>query len=221
MDNIAPFSFVGKEDWRKIHDLIRDDHPQIIALVLSFLPEEKSSKILSCLSNKEDILERISTMKKVEPEYIREIERVIERKLYLGDGEDSGFKKSLSILEKSDRAIEKGFIESLEEKNPELAEKFKQNFFVFEDLILLSDKDIKETFSKFEISDIAYALKAVDPQVFHKVYSNLNPIRKFLLNRELSQLIKVDLRDIERVQQEISEQLKYNLKHKNGEYIYA
>lgn len=89
MDHTLPFSFVGKEDWEKIHNIIKDNHPQIIALALSYLSEEKSSKILSCLPNKEDILERISTMRSVEPEYIREVERVIERKLYLGNGESS------------------------------------------------------------------------------------------------------------------------------------
>jgi flagellar motor switch protein FliG len=214
-----PFSFIDKEDWRKIFEIIRDEHPQIISLILTHLSESNSSKILSLLDNKEDLLERVSTIRSVEPEFVREVERTLERKLYSGSRENSGFGRSLSILEKSDRSVEKDFIEVLEEKNPELADKFKENFFVFEDLIYLSDKDIKETFSKFEISDIAFALKAVDPQVFHKIYINLNPVRKFLLNRELSKLTKVDIGDVELSQQEITEELRKYKKLNIREYV--
>ena len=150
---VRPFDFIRKTDPQQLLNFIQAEHPQTISLVLSYLDPTKASNILSNLhhSIQANVAKRIATMDRVNPEVLREVERVLERKLSALASEDytyaGGIDSVVEILNSVDRSTEKTIIESLEEDDPELAEEIKKRMFVFEDIVLLEDKAIQKTTS--------------------------------------------------------------------------
>jgi flagellar motor switch protein FliG len=123
-----PFDYANRVDREHLLTFIQQEHPQIIALVLAHLKPYKASVILQNLPQdmQSDVARRIATMDRASPEIIREIERVLEKKLSTLSGEAyskvGGVESIVEILNLSNRASEKQIIEQLEDEDPELAE---------------------------------------------------------------------------------------------------
>ena len=138
-----PFHFARKVDANQLLGLIQHESPQVIAIVLSYLPPKLAGQILCMLpqENQTAVIERIATMDKTSPEYIKEIERMLERKLSAAFVEDfteaGGLQSAVDILNVVDRATEKHILESLFKEDTGLAEKIRKKMFVFEDLTKL------------------------------------------------------------------------------------
>ena len=143
--------------------------PQTIALILAYLEPNKASYILtrSCpRSIQSDVAKRIATMDRTSPEVLREVERVLEKKLSTLSSEDytaaGGVDAIVEILNLADRTTEKGILEALEEENPELAEEIKKKMFVFEDIVMLDNRSIQKVMREVDTQDLTRALKGVD-----------------------------------------------------------
>jgi len=143
---VRPFDFIRRTDPSHLLNFIQGEHPQTIALILAYLEPNKSSIILGSLPDdvQADVAKRIATMDRTSPDVLREVERVLEKKLSTLASEDytaaGGIGTIVDILNLVDRSTEKTIIESLEEDDPELAEEIKKRMFIFDDIVLLDDR---------------------------------------------------------------------------------
>ena len=206
---VRPFDFVRRTDSSHLLNFIQDEHPQTIALILSYIDERKSSEILKRLhpNVQAGVTKRIATMKRTSPEVLREVERVLERKLSTLASEDftsaGGIDSVVEVLNLVDRGTEKTIIEALEEEDPELAEEIKKRMFIFEDIILLDDRAIQKVLKEVEPLIIAKALKVVDADVRHKVCRNMSKRNKKYTDRLIDTMQPILLKQVEAAQYKI------------------
>jgi flagellar motor switch protein FliG len=206
---VRPFDFIRRTDPQHLLNFIQGEHPQTIALILSYLEAQKASNILTSIKQdiQADVAKRIATMDRVSPDVLREVERVLERKLSTLASEDftsaGGIDAVVEILNLVDRGTEKTIIEALEEDDPELAEEIKKRMFVFEDIVLLDDKAIQKVMREVDNSDLAKALKSVDSEVQDKIFKNMSKRAANLLREDMEFMGPVRLKDVEDAQQKI------------------
>lgn len=206
---VRPFDFIRRTDPAHLLNCIQGEHPRTIALILSYLDPQKASNILSNLPHQiqAEVAKRIATMDRVSPDVLREVERVLERKLSTLASEDytsaGGIDSVVEILNLVDRGTEKTIIEALEEEDPELAEEIKKRMFVFEDIVLLDDRAIQKVMREVDNTDLAKALKSVDSEVQDKIFKNMSKRAANLLREDMDFMGPVRLKDVEDAQQKI------------------
>ena len=206
---VRPFDFVRRTDPAQLLNFIQGEHPQTVALILSYLEPNKAATIMSSLPHtiQADVAKRIATMDRVSPDVLREVERVLERKLSTLASEDytsaGGIDAVVEILNNVDRGTEKTIIEALEEEDPELAEEIKKRMFVFEDIVLLDDKAIQKVMREEDNADLSKALKSVDAEVQEKIFKNMSKRAASGLREEMDFMGPVRLKDVEEAQQKI------------------
>jgi flagellar motor switch protein FliG len=204
-----PFDFIRRTDPAHLLNFIQQEHPQTIALILAYLEPGKASVILGQLpqDKQSDVAKRIATMDRTSPEVLREVERVLEKKLSSLSQEDytaaGGVGAIVDILNLVDRSTEKIIIESLEEDDPELAEEIKKRMFVFEDIVMLDDRAIQKVMREVDTNELAKALKAVDPDVQDKIYRNMSKRAAALLKEDMEFMGPTRRKDVEEAQQKI------------------
>ena len=168
---VKPFEFVKKTDASQLLNFIQDEHPQTIALILSYLSSGQSAVILSALAPEKqaDVARRIATMDRTSPDVIKEVERVLESKLSSLVNQDytiiGGVDAVVEILNTVDRGTEKHIMETLEVEEPELADEIRKKMFVFEDILLLDDRSIQRVLRDVDNNDLAIACKGSTEEV--------------------------------------------------------
>lgn len=207
---VTPFEFIWRADPNEVLNLIQNEHPQTIAIVLAHLPPEKAAQILSALPHdlQANIARRIAMTERATPEIIREVEKVLERRLVSISGQQEfanigGVQSVVELLNRVDRGTEKTILETLEEENPELAEEIKRRMFVFEDIISLDDRSIQRILREVDGKGLALALKTASEELTQKIYRNMSERAATMLQEDLDFLGPVRLRDVEVAQQSI------------------
>jgi len=206
---VRPFDFIQKTESEQILNFIQGEHPQIIALIVSYLPANKAGEIFRNLPEEKqiDIARRIASMERTSPEMIREVERVLERKLSTVVGQDytsaGGLDTLIEMLANVDRGTEKTIIESLSETDPELAEEIRKRMFVFEDVILLDDRAIQQVLKSVESKDLSLALKGSSEDVSEKVFKNMSKRAADMLREDMEFAGPVRVKDVQEAQQRI------------------
>ncbi|MDR2630689.1 MAG: flagellar motor switch protein FliG [Spirochaetaceae bacterium] len=206
---VRPFDFIRRTDPAHLLNFIQQEHPQTIALILAYLEPNKASIILQNLPHEvqSDVAKRIATMDRTSPEVLREVERVLEKKLSTLSNEDytaaGGVESIVEILNLVDRSSEKQIIEALEDEDPELAEEIKKRMFVFEDIVLLGDRDIQKVLREVDSQELAKALKSVDTEVQDKIFRNMSKRAAGMLKEDMEFMGPVRLKDVEESQQKI------------------
>ncbi len=206
---VRPFDFIRRTDPAHLLNFIQQEHPQTIALILAYLEPNKSSIILQNLPHEvqSDVARRIATMDRTSPEVLREVERVLEKKLSSLSSEDytaaGGVESIVEILNLVDRASEKQIIEALEDEDPELAEEIKKRMFVFEDIVMLDDRAIQKVMREVDSQELAKALKSVDSEVQDKIFKNMSKRAASMLKEDMEYMGPVRLKDVEEAQQKI------------------
>ncbi len=180
---VKPFEFVRKTDASQLLNFIQDEHPQTIALIMSYLSPAQSSMILSSLppERQADVAKRIAIMDRTSPDVIKEVEKVLESKLSSLVNQDytiiGGVDAVVEILNSVDRGTEKHIMETLEIEEPELADEIRKKMFVFEDILLLDDRAIQRVLRDVENSDLAIALKGSNEEVQSAIFQQ--PVQTF------------------------------------------
>jgi flagellar motor switch protein FliG len=206
---VRPFDFIRRTDPTHLLNFIQQEHPQTIALILAYLEPNKASIILQNLNHdvQSDVARRIATMDRTSPEVLREVERVLEKKLSTLSSEDyttaGGVESIVEILNLVDRASEKQIIEALEDEDPELAEEIKKRMFVFEDIVMLDDRSIQKVMREVDSQELAKALKSVDTEVQDKIFKNMSKRAATMLKEDMEYMGPVRLKDVEEAQQKI------------------
>ena len=211
---IRPFDFARKTDPSQLLNFIQNEHPQTIALIMAYLQPEQSAAIVSALppERQVDVARRIATMDRTSPDVIRDVERILERKLSSLVTQDftaaGGVDSIVEILNRVDRTTERTIIENMEVQNPELAEEIKKRMFVFEDIVLLDDRSLQLVLREIDNKDLALALKATASEVANKVYKNISKRAAEMLKEEIEYMGPVRIRDVEEAQQKIVNKIR-------------
>ncbi len=206
---VRPFDFIRRTDPGHLLNFIQQEHPQTIALILAYLEPNKASIILQSLPHEiqSDVARRIATMDRTSPEVLREVERVLEKKLSTLSSEDytaaGGVESIVEILNLVDRSSEKMIIEALEDEDPELAEEIKKRMFVFEDIVMLDDRAIQKVMREVDSQELAKALKSVDTEVQDKIFRNMSKRAAGMLKEDMEFMGPIRLKDVEEAQQKI------------------
>ena len=206
---VRPFDFLHKTAPGQLLNFIQNEHPQTIALIMAYLDPDQAATILTSLpqDRQAEVSKRIAVMDRTSPEVLREVERVLERKLsalVTQDFTDAGGVGSIvEVLNRVDRTTEKSIIETLEVDNPELAEEIKKRMFVFEDIVNIDDRNLQRVLREVDNKDLALALKATNPDVANKVYKNMSKRAGDTMREEIEYMGPVKIRDVEEAQQRI------------------
>ena len=205
----VPFQFLKKVDPVQVSSFIQEEHPQTIALILAHLDPAAAAIILSSLPEtvQSDVVLRIATMDRTAPDIVREVERVLERKLAAiysqGFTFAGGVKDVAEILNRVDRAMEKVIMSGLEEKDSELAEEIARLMFTFDDIVYVDDAGIQKAMREIESKDLALALKASSEEVSDKVMRNMSERARDMIKEEIEFMGPTRLKSVEEAQQKI------------------
>ncbi|MBE5967582.1 MAG: flagellar motor switch protein FliG [Lachnospiraceae bacterium] len=206
---VRPFEFVRKTDASQLLNFIQDEHPQTIALILSYLSSGQASTIISSLApdKQADVAKRIAQMDRTSPDVIKEVEKVLERKLASLVNQDytivGGVDSIVDILNTVDRGTEKHIMETLEIEDPELADEIRRKMFVFEDILSLDDKSIQRVLREVDNNELAVALKGANEDVQTVIFNNLSKRLASMIREDMEYMGPVRLKDVEEAQQKI------------------
>lgn len=206
---VRPFDFIRKADPAQLINYIQNEHPQTIALILAYLDPDQAASVLSALPPEQqaEVAKRIALMDRTTPEVLREVEKVLERKLSSVVTQDytkaGGVKSLVDVLNSVDRATEKTIIETLEVQDPELAEEIKKLLFVFEDIVHLDDRSVQLILRDIDSHDLALALKGSSEEVMNKIERNISKRAAKMLKEDIDYMGPVRLREVEEAQQKI------------------
>ncbi len=206
---VKPFEFVRKTDPSQLLNFIQDEHPQTIALILSYLSAGQSALIISALSpdKQADVAKRIALMDRTSPDIIKEVEKVLESKLASLVNQDytivGGVDAVVEILNTVDRGTEKHIMETMEIEEPELADEIRKKMFVFEDILLLDDRAIQRVLRDVDNGDLAIALKGSNEEVQNAIFNNLSKRLAVMIKEDMEFMGPVRMKDVEEAQQKI------------------
>lgn len=203
---VRPFDFARKADPHQILNFIQNEHPQTIALVLSYLDSAQSAEILSQLPQEmqADIAKRIALMDSTSPEVINQIEQILERHLSSTGTQDytqtGGIPAVVEVLNGVDRSTERTILDALEIQDPELAEEIKKRMFVFEDIVTLDNRAIQRVIREVENDDLRLSLKVASEEVKEVVFNNMSQRMADNFKEEMEFMGPVRLKDVEEAQ---------------------
>ncbi len=206
---VKPFEFVKKTDASQLLNFIQDEHPQTIALILSYLSAGQAATILGALvpEKQAEVARRIATMERTSPDVIKEVERVLESKLSSLVNQDytiiGGVDAVVEILNTVDRGTEKHIMETLEVEEPELADEIRKKMFVFEDILLLDDRAIQRVLRDVDNNDLAIACKGSTEEVQNAIFSNMSKRLAEMIREDMEFMGPVRMKDVEEAQQKI------------------
>ena len=206
---VKPFEFVRKTEPSQLLNFIQDEHPQTIALILSYMSASQASQIISGLPQERqaEVAKRVALMDRTSPDVIKEVEKILESKLASLVNQDytivGGVDQVVEILNSVDRGTEKHIMETLEIEEPELADEIRKKMFVFEDILLLDDKAIQRVLRDVENSDLALALKGSNEQVQNAIFNNLSKRLAAMIKEDMEFMDPVRMKDVEEAQQKI------------------
>lgn len=206
---VRPFDFARKADPTQILNFIQNEHPQTIALILSYLQSEQAGQILSLLPQElqADVARRIALMDSTSPEIVNEVETILEQKLSATVTQDyteaGGIEAVVDVLNSVDRSTERTILDALEIQDPELAEEIKKRMFVFEDIVTLDNRSIQRVIRDVENEDLMLALKVASDEVKEVIFRNMSKRMAETFKEDMEVMGPVRLRDVEEAQQRI------------------
>ena len=196
-------------DSRAVAELIRNEHPQIIAIVLSYLDSDHSASILGEFSEKvrADVLLRIATMDGVQPAAMKELNITLEKQLKGGNNIQSssigGIKTAANILNFVESSVEADIMEKVKDVDEELGQEIQDLMFVFDNLNEIDDRAIQTILREVSTDQLLLALKAADDDLKEKIFRNMSSRAAEMLKDDLEASGPVKLSDVESAQKEI------------------
>lgn len=205
------FSSLRKADTDRMATVLKSEHPQAAALVLSHLPSRQAAEILSALPLEQQlkVATRIASTGSSSPETLREVERVLETKILQAKvGTVDGIGTLADILAASSRSAEKAVLEHLTQIDPVLAQSVRDKMFVFEDLHILEERLLQTVLRNVDIRVLALALKGADDHIKNIVFNNVTKRNQEMIIEEMDILGTVRQKDVENAQQEIVQEVR-------------
>jgi len=207
--SVKPFEFMRNADVVQIVNFLQSEHPQTIALVLSFLEPRIAAQVLGALPEnlQIEVIKRISLLERASPDVVKEVEKLLEKK-FAGVATQTlsavgGLDTAAEIMNNLDRSTEKNLMERLTYESPELAEEIRRRMFVFEDILKLDDRSVQLVLREVNTQDLAVALKGASEELKQKIFNNMSKRAQQLLKDEIEFMGPVRVKDVEEAQQKI------------------
>ena len=196
-------------DPRAVADLIRNEHPQIQAIVIAYLDGDQSADVLANLNEKVrlDIIMRVASLDSVQPSALQELNDILERQFSGSAGTQSkdmgGTKVAAEIMNNLDSSIESELMDSIREQDEELSTQIQDLMFVFENLKEVDDRGIQAILREVSSEILILALKGADDELSEKIFGNMSKRAAELLRDDLEAKGPVKLSEVEGAQKEI------------------
>ncbi|PKM12308.1 MAG: flagellar motor switch protein FliG [Gammaproteobacteria bacterium HGW-Gammaproteobacteria-3] len=196
-------------DTRSIADLIRLEHPQIVAIILSLLDSDQAAEVLALLPTnmRTDILLRIATMEGVQPAALKELDEIMGKQLTGSDGMKSssvgGVDTVANILNFLEGAMSETVLEEINDNNAELGQQIQDKMFVFSDLATVDDRGIQTLLREISTDQLLLALRGVDDTLKSKIFGNMSKRAAEMLRDDLEAAAPAKLSEVELAQKEI------------------
>ncbi|MDD2216329.1 MAG: flagellar motor switch protein FliG [Eubacteriales bacterium] len=203
------FDFIRKADYKNLKNMIINEHPQTIAMILSYARADQASSIISELPKdiRVDVVERIARMDRTAPEIIRQVESILERKFESVVSVDllevGGINYIAEIMNNMDRGTEKFIFDELSRNDPKLSEEIRKRMFIFEDITILDPTAIQRFLREVDTKEMAIALKGANKDVAAIIFDNMSQRMKETIQSEIDYLHNIRVRDVEDAQQKI------------------
>ncbi|MDB5969844.1 MAG: fliG [Hydrocarboniphaga sp.] len=194
---------------RAVADMVRSEHPQIVAIVLAYLDSDQAAEVLSLLPErmKSDVLMRIARLDGIQPAALRELDEIMEKQFSGGTNLKSssvgGVKVAANILNLMDSSMESLIIDKINEMDSDLSQRIQDLMFVFDDLGEVEDRGIQALLREVNGDLLTVALKGADSRVKDKVLKNMSKRAADMLVEDMAAKGPVRLADVEAAQKEI------------------
>lgn len=195
-------------DGRLIAEVIRNEHPQIIATILIHLDSEQSAEVISFFSpeKRAEVLSRMCTIDTIKPEAITELGQMIEKQVTGQKAKSTsvgGVKSVSDVINYLDQAVGEDALEKIEEWDKDLAEQIKDKMFVFENILSMDDRSVQTLLRDVTTEQLKLALKGTVESIKEKVFLNMSKRAAELLRDDLEAQGPVKVSDVEQAQKEI------------------
>ncbi|MCD6310753.1 MAG: flagellar motor switch protein FliG [Candidatus Eremiobacteraeota bacterium] len=205
-----PLDFLRNVDPRQLLTILRKEHPQTIALVLSYLPSQQASSILGELSPgmQAEVAQRLAEIERISPDVLQEVEKALESKLFsMVEGEDigtfDGRETLVDILSQSDKSVEEKILSGISTRDQNLAENLKSKLCEFEDLNNIDDPSLQQVLRLTDIRDLVLALKGADARLSERIYDMMSPEVARAVREDVAALGDVPWEEIRGAQQQM------------------
>ena len=204
----VPFSDLAYIPVENLINIIQGEHPQTIALILSYLPYEKAAEVLKSFPEelKIDVALRIVQIGQVDVEIVNELDKVIKNELSKIGGATrkcNGIETLANILNQVDGITEESVLSHIENEDGDLADMVRQKMFVFEDLLQIENRHFRDILQNVDNQLLIKALKTTSDEMKDKVFSNLSERASEMLREDMEVMGPVKLSEVEEAQQEI------------------
>ncbi len=195
-------------DARTVADVIRNEHPQVIAIVLTYLDSEQAAEVLGFLNEEKsvDLMLRMASLETVEPAALNELNSIIEKQ-FAGNQRKTtnlgGTKSVAEIMNSLERSLESSIMDGIKGYDEELAQQIADLMFVFENLIEVDERSIQALLREVPGEMLILALKGSDDNLKEKIFSNMSKRAAEMLRDDLEAKGPVRLKDVEAAQKEI------------------
>ena len=214
LTTIKGFSILKKSEPRQLASFLQKEHPQTIALILSHLASELAAEVLDSFPEelRADVAFRITTLGRVAPSLVGEIETVVDEVAEEVINENStstgGARSMAAILNKVGIAQAKFLMNAIEQRDPQVAAEVKRLMFMFEDILYIDDRSVQRILREVDKKDLTLALKIADDKLKQKIYTNMSERASDMIKEELQFMGPVKLRDVEASQTKIIEVIR-------------
>ena len=204
-----PIEILDWMDARAISELVIDEHPQIIALVISYLDYGLAADVLGLLPQdlQPDVISRIATLQTVGPDALAELEEVMQRKFKanttLRASQVGGVKAAAKIMNFTKQTMETRIMSTLQEDDADLVQAIQESMFIFDNLILSDDKSLQTLLRNTDTEDLVLALKGADEPLREKLFACMSQRAAANLVDEMEALGPVRLTDVQEAQKRV------------------
>ncbi len=194
---------------KAVAEVIRLEHPQIVAIVLSYLDADQSAQVLALMPERtrSDTIMRIATLDGIQPAALNELDMILDKQFSGNSNAQSsnvgGKKTAANILNFMDTAIESEIIEEVKEADAELAQALEDLMFVFDNLIDIDDRGIQTLLREVSSENLVMALKGAEEPLREKIFKNMSKRASEMLRDDLESRGPVRLSEVEAAQKEI------------------
>lgn len=203
------FEFLRKADYKNLLTIIQNEHPQTIALILSYTRPDQAATVIGELppDKQVDVMRRIATMDRTSPEVVKIVEENLANKFSNIFDMDfttfGGVDYAADVMNNMDRTAEKNIFDELNRKDEDLSEEIRKKMFVFEDITGLDDMSIQRFLREVDSKDLVFALKGANKEVADIIFRNMSNRSADTVKSDLEYTHNVRLKDVEEAQQRI------------------
>ncbi len=206
----AGIEAVKWEDPRVVAEMIREEHPQIIAMILAYVESEQAQEIMQALPDQviEQVIPRLATLEVIPPSAVRELNEALEDQLS-GESQQmrvsnlGGIKAAAEILNRFEASRAQSVLDRIKQMDPDLSQRIYDNMFVFHDLLEVDDRSIRALLQEINQSLLVPALKGVDAALREKIMRNMSERAGASLKEEIEAKGPVRISEVEAAQKEI------------------